>query len=150
MSESMTRLETHVGLEYHPEVTLDRLGIRVVRTWLRDTWAAWSAPQRTVVLASGLSAIQERCILAHEVEHITAGDIDCSSRPIAVRQEQRADINASRRLIAISDLAATAQWADDVRLAAAELNVTERMLIVRLKDLAGEGWPWPVGSRIAG
>jgi hypothetical protein len=150
MSESAGRLETHVGLQYNPEITLDRLGIAVVRIWLRDTWAAWSASNRTVVLASGLTRIQERCVLAHEVEHIAGGDFDCSNRRLSIRQERRADIGAARRLIAISDLAEIAQWADDVSTAALELNVTERMLQVRLNDLAGEGWPWPAGSKIAG
>lgn len=150
MSDLAPRFETRLGLEYNPEITLDQLGIRVIRIWLRDTWAAWSADDQTVVLASGLSVVQERCILAHEVEHIAAGDIDCSGRRLAIRQEHRADIRAARRLIAISDLAAIAQWASDVASAAAELNVTERMLQMRLDDLAGEGWPWPAGSRIAG
>lgn len=151
MSDSATRrVEAQVGLLYNPEITLDRLGIAVVRTWLRDTWAAWSAAQCTIVLASGLTRIQERCILAHEVEHVAAGDIDCSGRPLSVRQEIRADVRAARKLIAISDLAEIAQWADDAPSAAAELNVTERMLQVRLNDLAGEGWPWPAGSKIAG
>jgi hypothetical protein len=150
MSESIARRELHVGLRYNPENTLDRLGVTVVRTWLRDTWAAWSAPDRTVVLASGLTLVQERCILAHEVEHITAGDLDCSSRRLSIRQEHRADIGAARRLIAISDLAEIAQWAEDMSSAAMELIVTERMLQVRLNDLAGEGWPWPAGSKIAG
>lgn len=150
MPESATRLETHVGREYDPEITIGHLGIVIVRTWLRDTWAAWSAPDRTIILASGLTRTQERCILAHEVEHVVAGDLDCSSRRLSIRQEHAADIRAARRLIAISDLAAIAQWADNVCSAAEELSVTERMLQVRLSDLAGEGWPWPAGSKIAG
>lgn len=138
------------GQRYTPEDVLCDLGVTVVRTWLRDTWAAWSSGDSCVVLAAGLSVTQERCILAHEVEHILAGDLDCGNRPLAVRQERRADQAAARKLIAISDLAAIAQWAPDVYTAAHELSVTERMLKVRLADLKGEGWPWRDGSRIAG
>ncbi|WP_158101516.1 ImmA/IrrE family metallo-endopeptidase [Streptomyces bobili] len=140
------------GLQYAPAVVLDELGIVVVRTWLRDTWGAWSRDRRRVVVASGLSAVQERCVLAHELEHVFADDADCNSPVARIRQERRADLQAARRLVAISDLAEVAQWATDVQTAAAELRVTERLLEVRLNDLRGEGWPWrhQGGSRIAG
>lgn len=140
------------GLLYAPADILDQLGIPVVRTWLRDTWGAWSRQHQTVVLAKGLSAVQERCVLAHEVEHMWADDADCGNRIATVRQERRADLEAARKLIAISDLAEVAQWAPDTYTAANELMVTERLLEVRLNDLKGEGWPWrfQAGSRTAG
>jgi Zn-dependent peptidase ImmA (M78 family) len=142
---------SRAGMLYSPTKVLDHLGIPVVRTWLRDTWACWSPAHRTVVLASGLSPVQERCVLAHEVEHVLADDIGCAG-PSALRMERRADREAARKLIAISDLAPVAQWAPDLRTAAAELRVTERMLQVRLADLEGEGWPWPApgGSKTVG
>lgn len=140
------------GLHYAPAAILDDLGILVVRTWLRDTWGAWSRDRRRIVIASGLSAVQERCVLAHELEHVYADDTDCVSLEGRIRQERRADLEASRKLIAISDLAEVAQWAPDTYTAAAELRVTERFLEVRLNDLRGEGWPWrhQAGSRTAG
>ncbi|MDX3455102.1 ImmA/IrrE family metallo-endopeptidase [Streptomyces sp. ME02-8801-2C] len=143
----------HAGLHYAPALELEQLGIRVVRTWLRDTWGAWSRERRDViVVASGLSEVQERCVLAHELEHVLADDADCDGRLASVRQERRADLEAARKLVAISDLAEVAQWANDIHTAAAELRVTERLLEVRLTDLRGEGWPWPHqgGSKIAG
>lgn len=146
-------LTARVGLHYAPALALENLGIRVVRTWLRDTWGAWSRDQRnTIVIASGLSAVQERCVLAHELEHVLADDTECGGQIASLRQERRADIEASRKLVAISDLAEVAQWAPDIQSAADELHVTERMLQVRLNDLKGEGWPWrhQAGSRIAG
>lgn len=139
-----------VGHHYSPGEILDRLGVPVIRTWLRDTWGAWSAEHGKVVVASGLSAIQERCVLAHELEHVLAGDTGCATGALAARQERRADREAARKLIAISDLCAVAQWADDVRVAAVELRVTERLLRVRLNELDGEGWPWPGTSKTAG
>ena len=142
-------------MSYSPLAVLDDLRIPVVRVRLRDTWGAWSPLHRKIVLAEGLSAAQELCVLAHEVEHALADDLGCgvgldAAHPLCIPQERRADLQAARKLIAISDLAAVAQWADDVRIAAAELGVTERMLRVRLHDLNGEGWPWPATSRTAG
>lgn len=152
MPTSPVNLTTPAGLAYAPADILDQLGIPVVRTWLRDTWGAWSRQHRRVVLAKGLSSVQERCVLAHELEHIWADDIDCGNRFASVRQERRADLEAARKLIAISDLAEVAQWAPDPHTAASELMVTERLLEVRLHDLRGEGWPWRYQgrSRIAG
>lgn len=140
------------GLHYAPARILDQLGIPIVRTWLRDTWGAWSREHRTVVIASGLSLVQERCVLAHELEHVWADDTDCGNRAQNIHQEQRADLEAARKLIAISDLAAVAQLGFDLHAAASELRVTERFLGIRLDDLEGEGWPWrrPAGSKTAG
>lgn len=145
-------LFAQAGLLYSPADVLTQLGVSVVHTWLRDTWAAWSPAHQRIVVASGLSTVQQRCVLAHEVEHVLAADTGCGDGPYRVRQERSADREAARKLIAISDLAAVAQRAPDVRTAAAELAVTERMLKVRLDDLQGEGWPWPVqaGSKTAG
>lgn len=134
---------THTGLAYSPGWVLDQLGIPVIRTWLRDTWGLWYPSQRRIVIASGLSDVQERCVLAHEVEHALADDLDCNGGALAIHQERYADREAARKLIAISDLCPVAQWADDIRAAAVELHVTERMLRIRLNDLDGEGWPWP-------
>ncbi|MFJ3839404.1 ImmA/IrrE family metallo-endopeptidase [Streptomyces sp. NPDC090054] len=142
-------------MSYSPLAVLDDLRIPVVRVHLRDTWGAWSPLHRKIVVATGLSAAQELCVLAHEVEHALADDLGCgvglnAAHPLALPQERRADLLAARKLIAISDLAAIAQWADDVRTAADELGVTERMLRVRLHDLNGEGWPWPATLKTAG
>lgn len=140
------------GLDYAPAAILDDLGIVVTRTWLRDTWGAWSRGCGQIVIASGLSEVQERCVLAHELEHVFADDLECLDPVAAIRRERRADLEASRKLVAISDLAEVAQWAGDPYAAAAELRVTQRLFEVRLNDLRGEGWPWrPLdGLRTAG
>lgn len=153
-------------MSYEPVKVCEQLGIRVRTLWLRDTWGAWAPQHRTIILAEGLTPIQRRCVLAHEVEHALAGDaIGCGSGPYAertsvrgqfslvtIRQEKHADLQAARKLIAISDLAELAQWhSGEVPAVASELDVTERMLAIRLKDLQGEGWPWRlVKSKIAG
>ncbi len=138
------------GQHYSPHEVLARLGIPIIRVWLRDTWGSWSAAQRKIVIATGLTAVQERCVLAHELEHVLAQDDSCGTEQLPVLRERRADLEAARKLIAISDLCQVAQWASDIRLAAHELHVTERMLHIRLRDLEGEGWPWPGGSTTAG
>lgn len=149
---------------YEPERACEELGIHVERLWLRDTWGAWLPQHHAIVIAHGLSGVQERCVLAHEVEHARAADvIGCGQGPFAersatqrkmnlagVRQERAADLRAARRLIPISDLAPLAQWSADPSEIAAELRVTERMLHIRIEDLDGEGWPWPATSKIAG
>lgn len=150
MSFTVEPTYIEVGRHFSPQAMLEQLGIPVVRCWLRDTWGAWSATYRKIVIADGMSARQERCVLAHELEHVLAGHDGCAAGPLAVRQERLADLEAARKLIAISDLCAVAKWADDIRLAAHELHVTERMLRIRLRDLEGEGWPWPVGSTTVG
>lgn len=130
---------------YSPRSILDTLGVTVVRTWLRDTWGLWLPKEYTVVVAEGLSPVQERCTLAHEVEHILAGDGGCSSADgtalAAVRREQAADRQAARKLVGISDLAPAAHRGLSVSEVAAELGVTERLVMVRLDDLKGEAWP---------
>ncbi|MDJ1132431.1 ImmA/IrrE family metallo-endopeptidase [Streptomyces iconiensis] len=138
------------GRHYSPHHALDLLGVTVIRTWLRDTWGVWSHSRRKIVIASGLSTVQERCVLAHEVEHVLAGHDGCATGVLAVRQERDADLEAARKLVAISDLCEVAQWADEIRLAAHDLRVTERVLRIRLRDLEGEGWPWPATSKIGG
>jgi Zn-dependent peptidase ImmA (M78 family) len=145
-------LAVPAGLHYAPEDILDQLGTRIVYTWLRDTWGVWSRDDHSIVIASGVSAAQEGCVLAHELEHVWAGDIGCGSQIRSIRQERRADPAAARKLMAISDLAEVAQWVSDIPTAAAELHVTERLLEVRLNDLRGEGWLWlrQGGSKIAG
>lgn len=131
--------------------------------WLQDTWGAWVPNRRIIILAEGLTPIQERCVLAHQVEHALVHDIaGCGIGPYAdsvrhqfsqltARQERRAEHRAAHKLIASLNLAAVEKWAhNDISLAARKLRVTEGMLRLRLDD-AGRDWPWlQATSRIAG
>lgn len=150
MSYSLSDVLSQTGTQYSPLLVIEGLGITVARIWLRDTFGAWSPRHRKIVIAKGLSAVQERCVLAHELEHAIGGDIGCEVGPRRVGQERRADIEAARKLVAISDLGEVAQWTDDLHVAAEELGVTERILQIRLNELHGEGFPWPGTSKIAG
>lgn len=135
---------------YSPAALLGELGIPILSVWLRDTWGAWSPVHRKVVIAAGLTPIQTRCVLAHEVEHVLANDGGCGFGVLTERQERRADVEAARKLVPLSDLAEVAGQCPDRADAAALLGVTERMLTIRLTDLQGEGWPWPAISKTVG
>lgn len=137
-----------VGLSYDPQAELEQMGIPVIRQWLRDTWGVWSPQHRAVVLADGLSPVEERCVLAHEIEHILAGDTGCGGRD-GMRAERAADLRAARKLIALSDFCRARQWATSEQELAAELNVTVWVLRARHADLEG-GAQWLGTSRIAG
>lgn len=152
-------------MSYEPMRVCRELGIPVERMSLRETWGAWIPRYRLIVLATGLTPIQELCTLAHQVEHALAGHgAGCGSGPyadrlkvgggfskLAARQERRADREAARKLISDSHLAAVTKWArGDISVAAEKLGVTQRMLRVRLGN-TGEEWPWRrATSRIAG
>ncbi|SDJ74897.1 ImmA/IrrE family metallo-endopeptidase [Streptomyces indicus] len=130
---------------YAPDIELSKLGVMVKRKRMQDTWAIWFPHRRAIVVASGLTRVQERCVLAHELEHVLADDGECIPHDslrehITVRQERIADIRAARKLIALSDLARVLPWATSYEEAAAELDVTERMLRVRLMDLEKDSW----------
>ncbi|MFI2610646.1 ImmA/IrrE family metallo-endopeptidase [Kitasatospora sp. NPDC018619] len=134
--------------QYDPLATLDQMGIPVIRMWLRDTYGAWSPTHGVVLLAQGLSPVEERCVLAHEIEHILAGDTGCGGA-VGLRAERLADLHAARKLVALSDFCAARQWANSEAELAAELGVTGWILRTRAADL--EGAPsWLGTSKIAG
>lgn len=137
-----------VGLSYDPHAELERMGIPVVRLRMRDTWGVWSPEHRAVVVACGLSPVEERCVLAHEIEHILAGDTGCGGAD-GMRAERQADLRAARKLIGLSDFCEARQWASDEQELAAELSVTVWVLRARHADLEGTA-PWLGTSKIAG
>jgi Zn-dependent peptidase ImmA (M78 family) len=130
---------------YDPGAALKSMGIPVLRVWLRDTLGVWAPKQRVVIIASGLSAVEERCVLAHEVEHAIAADGACGDGPADMRAERRADVNAARKLIALSQLCLFRQSAGDEAELAAALQVTRRVLRTRIADLDGDR-----GERMSG
>ncbi|MGW6913754.1 ImmA/IrrE family metallo-endopeptidase [Kitasatospora sp. NPDC054939] len=136
------------GLSYDPAAEIEMMGIPIYRLWLRDTWGAWSPRHRAVTIAAGLSPVEERCVLAHELEHILAKDAGCGV-PAGRAAERRADRMAARKLVALSDFCAARQWAQSEAELAAELNITTWVLRARLDDLEG-GTQWLGTSKIAG
>lgn len=131
---------------YDPTAELERLGIPILRVWLRDTGGVWAPHQRVVIVASGLSPVEERCVLAHEVEHVLAGDGGCGHGPVSLRAEHRAERQAARKLVPLSDLYHLRQSLRSERQLAARLRVTPWVLRTRLADLEGRG---PGQSQVA-
>ncbi|AQY20476.1 hypothetical protein T261_06018 [Streptomyces lydicus] len=123
---------------YNPWDAAEDLGLHIRYAPLRDSWSWWVPDHRLIVVADRLTQVQERCALAHEVEHALNGDTECSNgapidRVLAHRQEIHADEAAARKLIPVVDLEAALHWATSHEEAAQELDVTEHMLRVRLR-----------------
>ncbi|WP_367129967.1 MULTISPECIES: ImmA/IrrE family metallo-endopeptidase [Streptomyces] len=133
------RVPESAGEPYSPLERAEQLGLHVRYAELSDSWAWWVPSRRLIILANRLTAVQERCALAHEVEHAHRGDVDCrvvehpAARTWGRRQESRADEAAARRLISTASLEAAMRWAHSYEEAAQELQVTEHMLRVRLR-----------------
>ncbi|MFD7861805.1 ImmA/IrrE family metallo-endopeptidase [Streptomyces sp. NPDC059783] len=161
-----TRRSENAGwpVSYEPVDVCVELNVRVTRLPLVDTQAAWLPQHRTIALDAGLSPIEERCALAHQVEHVLAGHtIGCgigtyAERPLVrasfsqgtLRQERHAEHAAARRLVDADALGAIFPWTD-LSAAAAELKVTEPILRTRIAGLNGKEWQWlQAKSKIAG
>lgn len=133
---------------YDPRAELARMGIPIIRLSLRDTLGVWSPQDQAIVIADGLTSAHERCVLAHELEHVLAGDTCCAGAR-DVRAELLADRRAARKLISLSDFYRAMQWTTDVHQLAEELQVTAWMVQARYADLEG-GAQWLGTSKIAG
>lgn len=64
---------------------------------MAEPWqGAWSAGTRIIYLNDGLSDVQARCVLAHEISHARHGDTACMA---GAWTERRADMDAARMLV---------------------------------------------------
>lgn len=109
---------------YDPWEHAARLGVRVERHPLAGTqWGRYLHDRQLIVLRPGLSDIQARATLAHEVVHAEYGDRDTADRITHIRQERRADDIAAQRLISQEALARVARVHAYPQLIAAELGV---------------------------
>jgi hypothetical protein len=108
---------------YDPFEHADRLGIDIVYGRLRSTHGLWIPEQRTIILKTGMRALHERSILAHELGHVCLGHRESNSR-----NEFLADRWAARKLIAPSQLADIARVHHDKGQWCLELEVTPHIL----------------------
>jgi hypothetical protein len=81
--------------------------------------------RRVITLSTGLSCAQQRCTLAHELEH--AADPAASERVVRLR--------TARRLVPYAALVAAAAWCGDEWALARELDVDVEVLRDRLGSL---------------
>ncbi|WUH94619.1 ImmA/IrrE family metallo-endopeptidase [Streptomyces sp. NBC_00433] len=148
-------------MPYNDVGVCSELGITVRRMWLRETWGAWIPRYKTIIIADGLSEANERCTIAHHLEHALAGHGPCGTGPhadrlreahlmsqLSISQDDDADRAAARKLLSGIALVPLATRGD-LCAEAGKIGVTERLLTLRLADLFGE-MSWLVPSKIAG
>lgn len=101
----------------------------------------WWLPQiPAIVLNTGLSRIERRCVLAHELVHADDNTTQCAgdgpgTARIARRREANADEIAARRLISMEQLIDALQWALSPEEIAEHLDVTPRLARIRVMTL---------------
>nr|DAY14053.1 MAG TPA: IrrE protein [Caudoviricetes sp.] len=116
---------------YSPDAHAASLGIRIVEAQPpAGTLALWDEESRTIITTPGLLHRQRRCVLAHELAHATQGDTHALLDDIAAcKRERRADLTAAGWLLNPTQTArALALYPDNLAAAAAELEVTDRIL----------------------
>lgn len=116
---------------YSPDAHAASLGIRIVEAQPpAGALALWDELTRTIITAPGLLHRQRRCVIAHELAHATQGDTHSPLDTIAaLKRERRADAIAAGWLLSPTQTArALALYPDNLTAAAAELEVTDRIL----------------------
>lgn len=141
---------------YDPFGELERLGVHVRRASLRAAWAVWVPHKRAIVLTTGLSRVEERCVLAHQVEHLLADD-RCPAGGIpgpargpdpdlgdprgldlgTALREHLADRAAAAKLVDGHAARRALSRVEHPSEAAELLDITEHMLAVRLAHRGG-------------
>lgn len=116
---------------YSPDAHAASLGIRIVEAQPpAGALALWDEHARTIITAPGLLHRQRRCVIAHELAHATQGDTHSPLDTIAaLKRERRADTIAAGWLLNPTQTTrALALYPDNLTAAAAELEVTDRIL----------------------
>jgi len=114
---------------YDPHRHAEELGITVHYRRLRTANGLYLPDQRVIFIQPRLHRVHERSVLAHEIVHAEFEDVGRNEL-----QERRADRIAARRLIHGDDLRAVTPLSDDPGVWALELDVTDHMLDVWLRD----------------
>lgn len=83
------------------------------------------------MLRRGLSLVEQRSVLWHELVHAERGDEHCSDKT----ERCRIDREAARRAIDLYDLADAMCWSEHHDEQADQLKVTPHLLRVRLDSL---------------
>lgn len=125
----MTAYNPWAELGAHPEWAVE------FRKLPRGQRGRWHDAIRVLILDSDQSQAARRSTLAHELIHAERGDRGCDDGWFGRRQERTCDQLASRRLIALHDLARALQWSTDEHEVADELHVDVAMLRSRIEHL---------------
>lgn len=87
--------------------------------------------RRAIVLRKGMSLVEQRATLIHEVIHAERGDEVCSEKT----DRNHVEREAARRAINVRDLAEALMWSEQPGEVADELKTTEELLAIRLQHL---------------
>ncbi|WBU37933.1 ImmA/IrrE family metallo-endopeptidase [Homoserinibacter sp. YIM 151385] len=112
---------------YDPYRHAEVLGLRVETARMGHD-GLWLPDEGLVLLRPGLLAIQERCILAHEIGHAVLGH-----RASTPRTEAAADRYAAERLVDRAALLDSMRATGDATRWSLELGVTRKVLGVYLE-----------------
>lgn len=120
------------GVNDEPHLHAEQLGVPVEYGRLRDgRKGEYRHRESRIVLRPGMSRRQERCTLAHEIQHALAADVRSVFGLVNARQEARADIRAAQMLIDLDEYRAAERLHGPHSGAIAdELDVTLHMLSV--------------------
>ena len=130
-------------IPYNPETHASQLGIRIIDACLpAGTLALWDEATKTILASPGLLHRQRRCVIAHELAHAVNGDTHAPIDDVAARKrERRADLTAAGWLLDPASVrTALAVSPDSLSAAAADLDVTPRILSAWLEGRKGERW----------
>lgn len=108
-----------------PDVFLCTLRLPAGKAW-------WLEADQAIVLDDRLDSTGRRCALAHEIEHVRAGDSAVVHVWFATKQEARAHRRAARKLVRIEDLVDALRVTRDETELAAILDVDVEVLRLRL------------------
>lgn len=120
------------GVNYEPHLHAEQLGVPVEYGRLRDgRKGEYLHSDGRIILRLGMSRRQERCTLAHEIQHALAADVRSLFGLVNARQEVRADLRAARLLIDVDEYrAAEGIYGPHCGAIADELDVTLHILSV--------------------
>lgn len=129
---------------FHPWRSLRALGddtFMAVQPTPGGKPAWWDPESDTFLIKPGMTQVERRCALTHELAHRTLGHSGLCTYPDAKRQNRRqervADLWAAERLITLEALAVAMRWSKERDEVADELWVTRPLLDLRLETMLG-------------
>lgn len=138
----MSRYSPWDDLASRPELTF---GVTDLPEGAGEAW--WLPEVPGIVMRRGLTQVERRCALAHELVHVDREDrprhtVGPDGPRLARRQEMAADDIAAARLIPLDRLADALQWSFSPDEVAEELGVTPKMARIRILGLSADEKAW--------
>ena len=124
-------------MSYNPWAAIAPFDVVVAIRRLPSGRGWWVPEERMILIDDRQDAVGRRCTLAHELEHVLAGDSACGAGMewFDRRQEHLADVRAARKLIPLEALVDANLWGRYPGELADELRVDDDILRVRIHDL---------------